>query len=161
WKYEPIYINTYSNDESQLNISARLQRSAHNDLSIGMDIDWMYDTNENDTFEMQIFRSPHGNLNEYMATPIGIPKMSLEKALSDYYEKFVYPACAHCSNMLKYADLPNGKLAKQHYVFDHCVVNYKVLPHIMPEGTYKIVIMLSHDFEWGFEIVAKVTPKIL
>ncbi|KAH8302741.1 hypothetical protein KR044_010366, partial [Drosophila immigrans] len=183
WEYELISFYTYSNDESQFNISSRIERSARNDLSFSMDIDWKYDIAEVDTvfmrfeylnelsldnhccccfqLEMKIYRSPDGNTNEFRPIPYAIPETKASELIGKYYDDLFYSALSHCSNLVKYQDFPNGKFPQKHYEFRRCVVNYSTLPQLMPQGTYKVEFVILHGFKWGVEVVARVTPRII
>ncbi|KAH8408693.1 hypothetical protein KR215_010858, partial [Drosophila sulfurigaster] len=161
WKYELISLSSYSEDESKLKIETRIEHSKTNDISGGGDIYWMFEYNDDDVGELQIYRSPHGNADEFKPIPYAIPKTTLKEGIENYYDDVFYASVSHCSNLPKRSEFVNDKIPQGHYEFRSCVINYKKLPQIMPEGVYKLILTFTHDFKWGLEIVAKVTSRVL
>ncbi|XP_060658717.1 uncharacterized protein LOC132793076 [Drosophila nasuta] len=161
WKYELISLTSYSNDESKLKIDTRVEHSKKNDISGGMDIYVMFEHKDDDVVELQIYRSAHGNADEFKPIPYSIPKTTFKEMIEKYWDDLFYSTVGHCSNLLKSSEFVDGKIPQKHYEFRNCVIDIKKMPQIMPEGVYKLVFTFTHDFEWGVEVVAKVTSRVL
>ncbi|EDW36377.1 GL17760 [Drosophila persimilis] len=162
WDYEPVSIDTYSTDESQLKVESKIDRLNRGEFGISCTVEWKYDIDETTMVEASAYRSNSGAENDYKVLPWSIPKQTYYDYLNTYYKDVLIPNLGHCSNLPQFEGKFQPPWPKDTYLVDKCVIEGQGLPEVVPPGFYKIIFIVSgpDQPEWGFTVVLKVTAKL-
>ncbi|XP_026840750.1 uncharacterized protein LOC113565032 [Drosophila persimilis] len=162
WEYEPVSIETYSSDESQLKIESKVDRLKRGEFGVSCTVEWKYDVDETTMVEGTAYRSSSGAENDYKILPWSVPKLPLYEYLDTYYKDLLIPNLGHCSNLPQVEGKFQPPWPKQIYHLDKCVFDGEGLPEVVPTGFYKIIFTVTgpNQPEWGLHLILKVTAKL-
>ncbi|XP_022218384.1 uncharacterized protein LOC111071389 [Drosophila obscura] len=162
WEYEPMSVDTYSTDESQLKIESKIDRINRGEFGLTFTLDWKYDVDETTMVEATAYSSNSGAESDYKLLPWSIPKQPYFDYLDTYYKDVLIKNLGHCSNLPQFKEKFQPPWPKKTYKLEKCIFNGDGLPEVVPPSFYKVIFKISgpNQPEWGVTIVVKIKTKL-
>ncbi|XP_030566923.1 uncharacterized protein LOC115766969 [Drosophila novamexicana] len=160
WVYDPISIDGLSADETKVKVDMRVERVGRHEIGFSGTIDWQYDIDNTTMVEMLIYRSASGSESDYKLLPYAVPKKPFPSAKTPY-DEIAYPNLSLCSNIPKIEGDVLLPWPRNLYTFHLCAFSEGVLPEVMVDGFYKIIINLTGEVDWSLTIVIRIRTKLI
>lgn len=109
---------------------------------------------------MLIYRSASGSESDYKLLPYAVPKKPFPSAKTPY-DEIAYPNLSLCSNIPKIEGDVLLPWPRNLYTFHLCAFSEGVIPEVMVDGFYKIIINLTGEVDWSLTIVIRIRTKLI
>ncbi|XP_075155996.1 uncharacterized protein LOC142229324 [Haematobia irritans] len=160
WTYEIKSVETTSSNTDAVDLHLQVDRVSRGVYAISgtftLNTDIM--DGDNNEVEASVYRSENG-VDDYKILPFKISRQHFNKAMDSFYKDMIMDTLKECSDLPVFEDKLERPIEKKEYTLKGCQFSQDGFPNHLATGFYKIVLSAHGASEWGFTLIAEVTPN--
>ncbi|KAH8353605.1 hypothetical protein KR084_012092, partial [Drosophila pseudotakahashii] len=157
WEYSVISVSMTTDNKEVAGGETRIDRTSRGEYGLSGTLYTNVDVPEDSEISVTTYRSTDDG-ETYEIQPFSIPRQYIYGVMNGYYNIYIMPSVANCSNFPQFQRLFNC-IPAQVFKYEKCLVSTDRFPQHVPSGWYKGVIETYGFVKVIWTGVIKITQK--